>query len=180
MQDLEVDCVPHLMASCGQVLMEIYLVRLHNVYYYFLSAGISLFEPIRSMTGRLCFRVASCGQVLMEISLVRLHNVTHFLVNYRIDQAAGKELQEEYRKLNGCRIGDAKITSGTIIEMNITGTLPPTGNLKPNLKASPSLFTHAKSAQSVIHDVNTRDVTTRSISYIHFNGYNTYLLFLKI
>ena len=32
------------------------------------------------------------------------------------------------------------------IEMNITGTLPPTGNLKANLKASPSLFTHAKSA----------------------------------
>jgi hypothetical protein len=29
-----------------------------------------------------------------------------------------------------------------VIEMNITGMLPPTGNLK----ASPSLFTHAKSA----------------------------------
>ena len=43
-----------------------------------------------------------------------------------------------------------------IIEMNRTGTLPPTGNLKPNLKASPSLFTHAKSAQSVNHDINTR------------------------
>jgi hypothetical protein len=27
----------------------------------------------------------------------------------------------------------------------VTGTLSPTGNLKPNLKASPSLFTHAKS-----------------------------------
>ena len=38
-----------------------------------------------------------------------------------------------------------------IIEINITGTLPPTGNLKPNLKASPSRFTHAKSAQSVNH-----------------------------
>jgi hypothetical protein len=40
--------------------------------------------------------------------------------------------------------------------MNITGTLPPTGNLKPNLKTSPSLFTHAKSAQSVNPDINTR------------------------
>ena len=40
--------------------------------------------------------------------------------------------------------------------MNITGTLPSTGNLKPNLKTSPSLFTHAKSAQSVNHDINTR------------------------
>ena len=29
-----------------------------------------------------------------------------------------------------------------------------TGNLKPNLKASPSLFTHAKSAQSINHDIN--------------------------
>ena len=34
------------------------------------------------------------------------------------------------------------------IEMNIIGTLPPTGNLKPNFKANPSLFTHAKSSQS--------------------------------
>jgi hypothetical protein len=42
------------------------------------------------------------------------------------------------------------------IEMNITGMLTPTGNLKPNLKTSPSLFTHAKSAQSVNHDINTR------------------------
>ena len=40
--------------------------------------------------------------------------------------------------------------------MNITGTLPSTRNLKPNLKTSPSLFTHAKSAQSVNHDINTR------------------------
>jgi hypothetical protein len=39
------------------------------------------------------------------------------------------------------------------IEMNITGMLPPIGNLKPNLKASPSLFTQAKSAQSVNHDI---------------------------
>jgi hypothetical protein len=32
-------------------------------------------------------------------------------------------------------------------EMNITGMLSPTENLKPNLRlASPSLFTHAKSA----------------------------------
>jgi hypothetical protein len=45
---------------------------------------------------------------------------------------------------------------GHAIEMNITGTPPPTGNLKPNLKASPRLFTHAKSAQSVNHDINTR------------------------
>ena len=41
------------------------------------------------------------------------------------------------------------------IEMNRTGTLPPTGNMKPNLKASPSLFTHAKNAQSLIHVINT-------------------------
>jgi hypothetical protein len=40
--------------------------------------------------------------------------------------------------------------------MNITGTVPSTRNLKPNLKASPSLFTHAKSAQSVNYDINTR------------------------
>ena len=39
--------------------------------------------------------------------------------------------------------------------MNITGTLYPTGNLKPNLKASPSLFTRAKSGQSVNHDIDT-------------------------
>ena len=38
----------------------------------------------------------------------------------------------------------------------LTGTLPPTGNFNPNLKASPSLFTHAKSTQSVNHDINTR------------------------
>jgi hypothetical protein len=31
------------------------------------------------------------------------------------------------------------------VEVKITGTLPPTGNLKPNLKASPSLLTHAMS-----------------------------------
>jgi hypothetical protein len=31
----------------------------------------------------------------------------------------------------------------------------------PDLKASPSLFTHAKSAQSVNHDINTRDRTSR-------------------
>ena len=34
--------------------------------------------------------------------------------------------------------------------MNITGTLSRTGNLKPNLKTSPSLFTHAKSAHQSI------------------------------
>jgi hypothetical protein len=37
--------------------------------------------------------------------------------------------------------------------MNITGTL--------NLKASSGLFTHAKSVQSVNHDINTRDPTSR-------------------
>ena len=31
--------------------------------------------------------------------------------------------------------------------MNTIVTLPPIGNLKPNLKASPSLSTHAKSAE---------------------------------
>jgi hypothetical protein len=45
--------------------------------------------------------------------------------------------------------------------MNISGTLPPTGNLTPNSKASPSLSTHAKSAQSVNHDINTRVLTSR-------------------
>jgi hypothetical protein len=33
--------------------------------------------------------------------------------------------------------------------------------LKPNLKASPSLFTLAKSAQSVNDDINMRDLTSR-------------------
>ena len=40
--------------------------------------------------------------------------------------------------------------------MNITGTLYPTGNLKPNLKASPSLFTRAKSGQSVNRDIKNQ------------------------
>ena len=47
------------------------------------------------------------------------------------------------------------------IEMNTTETLPSTGNLKPNLNASPCLFTHAKSAESVNHDISTRDLTSR-------------------
>jgi hypothetical protein len=102
----------------------------------------------------------------MEIYFVRLHNVTRYLVQASIHHAGGEGLQEECRKLNGCRIGDAKITSGTIIEMNLTGKLPPTGNLKPNLKASSSLFTHAKSAQSVNHDVNTHDVTRVPVIFI--------------
>ena len=48
-----------------------------------------------------------------------------------------------------------------ISETNITGTLPPTGNLKPNLKASPSLSKHAKTARPVNHDINTRVLTPR-------------------
>jgi hypothetical protein len=46
------------------------------------------------------------------------------------------------------------------IEMNITGTLPPTGILKPNLKTTPSLFMHEKSAQSVNHHINTQFFTS--------------------
>jgi hypothetical protein len=42
------------------------------------------------------------------------------------------------------------------VDLNRTGMLPPTGNLKANLKAGPSLFTHAKSAQSVNYDLKTR------------------------
>jgi hypothetical protein len=57
--------------------------------------------------------------------------------------------------------GGECLLSVCTIEMNITGTLPPTGNLKPNLKASPSLFTHAKSAQSVNHYMNVRVLTPR-------------------
>jgi hypothetical protein len=44
---------------------------------------------------------------------------------------------------------DTTESTTELIEMSITGTLPPTGNLKPNLKASPSLFTHAKSAHAI-------------------------------
>jgi hypothetical protein len=44
--------------------------------------------------------------------------------------------------------------------MNITETLHSTGHLKPNVKASPSLFTHANSVQSV-NDINARDLTSR-------------------
>jgi hypothetical protein len=58
--------------SCGQVLMKICFVRLHNVYYYILSANIDF---LGGFGGRLCFSVLSCGQVLMKIYLVRLHNV---------------------------------------------------------------------------------------------------------
>jgi hypothetical protein len=49
-----------------------------------------------------------------------------------------------------------KFCTNLRIEMNRTGTQPPTGHLKPNWKASPSLFTHGKSVQSVNHDINTR------------------------
>ena len=62
-------------ASCGQVLIKIYLVRLHNVYYYFLSASIG---RLGGDAGRLCFSVASCGQISIKIYLVRLHNVLLF------------------------------------------------------------------------------------------------------
>ena len=37
------------------------------------------------------------------------------------------------------------------IEMNIIGMLPPTGNLKPNFKANPSLF---RMRRAVNHDIN--------------------------
>jgi hypothetical protein len=52
-------------------------------------------------------------------------------------------------------------------EMNKSGMLTPTTNLKPIKlqRASPSLFTHAKSAQSIAqsvnHDINTRVLTPR-------------------
>jgi hypothetical protein len=36
---------------------------------------------------------------------------------------------------------------------------PPIGDLKPNLKASPSLFMHAKSAHSVNRNINTHVLT---------------------
>jgi hypothetical protein len=41
--------------------------------------------------------------------------------------------------------------------MNITGTLPPTGILKPNLKTSPTLFMHAKSAQDFTSDFDCKN-----------------------
>ena len=94
--------------------------------------------------------------------------------------ALGEGLLEEYRKLNGCDTDDAIITSGTIIEMNITGTLPPTGNLKPNLKASPRLFTHAKSTRLVNHDVNSRDVTRVPVIFISMGTIHIYYLTILI
>jgi hypothetical protein len=48
-----------------------------------------------------------------------------------------------------------------IIEMNTAGTSPSTEYLKPNLNASPRLFTRAKSAESVNHDISTRNLTSR-------------------
>ena len=47
------------------------------------------------------------------------------------------------------------------MEVSINATLPPTGNSRLNLKASPNLFTHAKSVQLVNYDINTRDLTSR-------------------
>jgi hypothetical protein len=45
--------------------------------------------------------------------------------------------------------------------MNITGMLYLHRKFEANLKGSPSLFTHAKCAQSVNDDINTRNLTSR-------------------
>jgi hypothetical protein len=83
-----------------------------------------------------------------------MQRVSSYLAVYRLGAVLelGNSLTARHESTREC---------ADTIELNRTGTLPPTRNLKPNLKASPKRFTHAKSAQSVNHDINTRDLTSR-------------------